>query len=293
MKKNIIRSFWECLGKSAVNTVNHDGIEHAGYMAFLFILSLFPFFVFFVAFAGFVGDSAIGEHFLQYVLASLPHNISKALEPRIVEIISGPPQGLLTLAIVGAIWTASSSVEGLRTILNRVYHVKAPPHYIWRRLLSIGQFLTLVSIIVASTFLLLVLPIIWQKIPYLHQISDSLLNLLNLTGFLKPFYGYFRYVLVSITLFLVVSTLYFIIPNTKLRWYYVFPGSLLVIILWFIAGLGLSLYIDNFQQVGLIYGSLQGVIVSLLFFYIINMIFIYGAEFNYIFGSEIKKRIRH
>jgi membrane protein len=292
MNDNIIKSFWKCLGRSAVNTVNHDGIEHAGYMAFLFILSLFPFFVFFVAFAGFVGDSAIGEHFLQYVLTSLPHNISKALEPRIVEIISGPPQGLLTLAIVGAIWTASSSVEGLRTILNRVYNVKTPPHYIWRRLLSIGQFLILVSIILASTFLLLVLPIIWQKIPYLHQISDSLFKLLNLTGFLKPFYGYFRYILVSITLFLVVSTLYFIIPNTKLSWYYVLPGSLLVIILWFIAGISLSLYIDNFQQVGLIYGSLQGVIISLLFFYIINMIFIYGAEFNYIFGKEIKKRIR-
>jgi len=34
-------------------------------------------------------------------------------------------------------------------------------------------------------------------------------------------------------------------------------------------------------KLDLIYGSLGGVVVSLLFFYMLSLIFIYGAKFNF------------
>jgi membrane protein len=287
MIKNIIR----CIYQAGVNLVHHDGIEHAGYMAFLSLLSLFPSFVFIVALAGFIGESEIGARLLQHILFNLPGNVSLAIEPRIKEIVSGPPQGLLTLAIVGAIWTASSSVEGLRTILNRVYQVRTPPPYIWRRLLSIGQFLILASIIIVTMLLLVVAPIIWSKFTFLNIFIDKIFSFIHIFKILNPFLGIIRDFIVGITLFLTVSAFYFILPNTSLRWFYVFPGALLVIILWFIGGNILSIYLGHFRQVNLIYGSLGGVIISLIFFYIINMIFIYGAEFNYLLGNEIAKKL--
>jgi membrane protein len=279
--RNLCNNISKCLYKAAVNTINHDGVEHAGYMAFLAILTLFPFLVFIIALAGFIGDSQLGVYFVDLLFKNLPQDVTQALEPRVKEIISGPPQGLLTLAIVGAIWTASSAVEGLRTILNRVYRVITPPAYIWRRLLSIIQFLILTGIIIISTSVLVVSPLLIERI-------EPLLAIVSKHGI---FWNYLRYISIYITLFFVVAILYYVIPNVKLKFISVVPGAALVVALWLAGGMLLSSYISNFKQVSLIYGSLGGIIASLLFFYIINMIFIYGAEFNYLLSKSFKKDI--
>src|SRR5579871_4005544 len=110
----LLKRIAKCFYTGLINTINHDGVEHSGYMAFLSLLAFFPFLVFFVAIAGFLGNLQIGARFVGIVFRSLPQDLTISLKPRILEIISGPPQGLLTIAILGTIWTASSAVEGLR-----------------------------------------------------------------------------------------------------------------------------------------------------------------------------------
>lgn len=277
-----------CFKKAIYDTViTHDGIEHAGYLAFLSILSLFPFLVFLFAFVGFIGQSAVGAHFVTLLMqnAILPEHIRLALEPRVEEIISGPPQGLLTFAIVGAIWTASSAVEGLRTILNRAYRVATPPAYIWRRLLSIAQFLMLTLAVVVAMFGLVLVPIVWDHISHFFGLQNT---------FTGPLWPYLRYGLTTLILFIVVCVFFVIIPNIRQSWNRAAPGAVLVVMLWMLAAFLLSTYLQHFQQVNLIYGSLGGIIASLLFFYISAVIFIFGAEFNYhlekSYGHKIKQK---
>src|SRR6202020_351888 len=144
--------------KAIRNTVQHDGIEHAGYLAFLGLLALFPFLVFTFAIMGFLGEGQAGADFIKLLLTQLPPHMVKALEPRVAEIISGPPQGLLTVSILGALWTSSSELEGYRTVLNRAYNVTSPPSYILRRLLSIIQTLIVSFIVVVLMLALVVIP---------------------------------------------------------------------------------------------------------------------------------------
>lgn len=273
---NRVRDIFCCAYKAAEGTIRHDGVEHAGYMAFLSLLSFFPFLVFFVALVGFIGASTLGIHFVELLLENLPREVSLALRPRIQEIISGPPQSLLTLAVVGAIWTASSAVEGLRTILNRVYRVVTPPAYIWRRLLSIVQFLILTASIIVSMLVLVFTPIIW----------DNLAPIFNLTEWLSPVWTYVRYLLIGGVLFFGVASLYYILPNISLKWHYVLPGAALVVFLWMGVGILLSAYLHYSHQANLIYGSLGGIISTLIFFYLTNLILIYGAEFNYLLEKK-------
>src|ERR1700752_297680 len=100
-RRFLIKRIFKCFYMGLVNTINHDGVEHSGYLAFLSLLAFFPFLVFFVALAGFLGNLEIGARLVHIMLQNLPHDLTKALQPRILEIISGPPQGLLTLAIFG------------------------------------------------------------------------------------------------------------------------------------------------------------------------------------------------
>jgi membrane protein len=286
-----IKTLGKCLYEALVDTIAHDGIEHAGYLAFLAMLSLFPFLVFFIAIVGFFGQTEIGLKLIHLILANniIPTSIMPALEPRINEIASGPPQGLLTVSIIGAIWTASSAVDGLRTILNRAYRVSTPPAYIWRRLMSIAEFIILTTILIFVTFLLIIAPNIIENLKHVLPIH-KLHKLIAMHGYgVGETWTYLRYTVSTIVLFLAVSISYIWLPNTKQSWRSVAPGALIVILAWFAAGTLFSVYLSDFQQVNIIYGSLGGIIAALLFFYINAMIFIYGAEFNY----RIEKALGH
>ncbi len=256
-----------------VDTIRQDGVEHAGYLAFLSLLSLFPFLIFLVSIIGFFGASQAGIQAIHAILASMPKEIVITLAPRIDEIISGPPQSFLTIAIIGVIWTASSSVEGCRTILNRAYRVAFPPPYVWRRFISLLEFFVIIFSIVISIVSFVILPVLLKEAE--TEFSFKL-----------PFdydFFYLRYLAVFTLLICATSLLYYALPNAKQKFTQTVPGSILVVILWVGLEKLFSFYLNNFHQFNLVYGSLAGVMISLMFFYLISLIFIFGAEFNYHF----------
>jgi membrane protein len=259
--------------KSVIDTINHDGIEHAGYLAFLSILSFFPSLIFLIAVIGLFGESKIGTDFLHELISSLPTEMSRGLTPRINEIISGPSDGYLTIAIIGVIWTASSSVEGCRTILNRAYRVAFPPPYILRRLVSIFEFFIIIFVIISGILIFVIVPIILKYLEKQFSIKLAI----------DYDFFYLRQVAIFMILTISTSVLYYALPNAKQKISQTIPGSVLAVILWVTLVDFFSLYLENFDQMNFVYGSIAGVIISLMFFYLISLAFIFGAEFNYNF----------
>lgn len=280
-----LKKFGLIFVRAFIDTAKHDGIEHAGYLSFLLMLSFFPFLVFLVAIIGSITslmDVEIIATLINIILESSWANFITALKPRIIEITSAPPQNFLTLAILSAIWTASSLFEALRTILNRAYRVKAPPTYIMRRIFSIIEFATMITIIIALMFLLVVIPSIWNVVSgYLPTEKWLLIAIIEKKS------EYLRLLILIIIGFLFVSYLYYFLPNKKQTLYKTYPGTIAVLICWAIFSMAFKYYITFFPQINIIYGSIAGVIVSLLYFYFCSIIFIYGAELNYHFESYI------
>ncbi len=267
------------LRSSVSDTIRQDGVEHAGYLAFLSILSLFPFLIFLFSIVTFFGDSQIWSRLIYLFLNNLPTNISISLLPRINEIVNGPPQGLLTVAIVGIIWTASSAVEGLRTILNRAARAPSPPPYILGRLLSIAQFIVMTLVISATVLVLVLAPAVMRKIEMVFLMNFSI----------DYDYLYVRQFLIITVLFITTSLLYYHITDVKQKFTETFPGTIVSIILWTITVKLFVIYLENFNQFNLVYGSLAGLIGVLMFFYFVSLIFIIGAEFNYHFKRAYNK----
>ena len=273
------------------NLIKHDGVEHAGYMAFITLLSFFPFLVFLMAVTGFLGNSEHGRELINLILTNMPDELIRAIKPRIEEIMSGPPNGLLTISVLGMIWTSSSTLEGLRTILNKIYNIHTPPAYVLRRMLSIAQFFLITAMIVISMFIFVFIPIIYQEMSnfqYLHPVFEITKYLQD--TIVTPIWDNVRQFTFIICLFMGVIFLYYTIPNVTLRMRSLIPGAILVSLLWTASGSLLSIYVYKFSQVNLVYGSLAGFVITLLFFYIINLIFIHGAEFNYLIEQARKNR---
>lgn len=277
-RKYIILPYY-ILRSSINDTIRQDGVEHAGYLAFLAILSLFPFLIFLFSIITYFGGSEIYSRFIYVTLSNLPIEISKSILPRIDEIINGPPQGLLTIAIIGIVWTASSAVEGLRTILNRAYRVPNPPHYVFGRLLSILQFIAITLIISIAITLLVLAPAMLKKMD---------MNFIFDLHFDYDLF-YFRQALIALIIFISTSCLYYHITDVKQKFRDTIPGTLAAMFLWTIVMRLFSIYLENFHQFNLVYGSLAGIIGVLMLFYLVNLVFIIGAEFNYHFKRAYNK----
>lgn len=269
-RKYILLPF-KILHISIRDAVNQDGFEHAGYLAFLILLSLFPFLIFLITIIGLFGESESGIEIIRNVLSLTPDQISAALLPRIDEIIYGRKNSFLTIAILGVIWTASSSVEGCRTVLNRAYRVEFPPPYLLRRFVSIIQFVIISILITLGIITFIILPALLRSVLGAYYSNIDLISHIY----------YFKNIALLFILFTSTSLLYYILPNVKQKYSRTIPGTLLAIILWSILLKLFTLYISYYPQINLVYGSLTGIILSLLFFYLVSFVFILGAEFNY------------
>lgn len=282
-----IKTFVICIYDAIWDAIGHDGIEHAGYISFLLMLTIFPFLVFFVAIVGFVGEKSLSEILVNILLSSSWAGFIESLKPRILEITSGPPQGFLTIAILSAIWTASSIFEALRTIINRAYRASVQRNYIWRRLFSIFEFLVAITVTLAFVLIMIIIP---SAVQYLSK----LLSIIPTFGliYLEPEYDTVRMIFVYFFTFLLILCLYYFLPNKKQKFIALVPGVTMVLISWTIFSKMFTYYLGHFPQVNLIYGSLAGIIISLLYFYFCSIIFIVGAEFNYQFEKKFLKRKR-
>ena len=80
---------------------------------------------------------------------------------------------------------------------------------------------------------------------------------------------------------LVVALLYYATPNVqqpKFRWISI--GAAVAIVVWVLASVVFGFYVANFSSYNKTYGSLAGVIVSLLWLWITNLALLFGAELD-------------
>ncbi|MFM9889162.1 MAG: YihY/virulence factor BrkB family protein [Rickettsiales bacterium] len=251
----------------------HHGSEMAGHLTFLSLLALFPYMVLVVALMGVMGQGESGRQFVNFILTQLPPEAVVSVRSRIIEIISGPPSGLLTFAAVGALWTSSSAVDALRAVLNRANEVRRSRPYFSRRLWSVVQLLVFTLLILVVMLVLVFTPVA------IHAVTQftGIVVPLHLEHFLVHSFKYFA----ALALFLVVASFYYWLPNLRQSFMGVVPGAALVVVAWIGGASGVGYYLTHLSQLTPIYGSLSGFIGTLIFFYVMILIFIFGAEFNH------------
>jgi membrane protein len=81
-------------------------------------------------------------------------------------------------------------------------------------------------------------------------------------------------------LYLVVALLYRWLPSRHLPPREILPGAAVTVVLWVALASLFSWYLQNLGRFSVTYGSLGGIVITLLFFYVSATIFIFGAEIN-------------
>jgi membrane protein len=265
-----LRAAGETMWEAVVNLIRHEGLELSGYMSFMALLALFPFLIFAVAVAGFIGQAQGAGKFIGLVFQFLPPEVASVLGPTISNIVTHPRGDLLTFSILFSIWSASSGVEALRLLLNRCYAVPETRSVYLLRLQSV-IFVVLSAIVIAMmSFAIVLAPVIERLLAHFHV--DVLVD--------SEAWFRMRYGAVIPTTMIVLIALHLFLPNRPPRLREIWPGTLITAVLWITGAAAFSVYVDNLATYNVTYGSLGGIVLSLLFFYIAAIIFGFGAEMN-------------
>lgn len=248
----------------------HDGIEIAGFIAYTGLVSLFPFVIFLFALAGFLGDTTTAQTIVGAAFEQLPREVAQTLSPIIADIFKNEQPGLMTLGIVGTLWVTSSGVEALRVGCSRSWEI-AEKRPLWRRRLTSFAFVAVGAIsALAASLIVVVAPLV------LHYIQ----TLVTIPAIFLVVATALRIGLAFVLMACTMALLYRYLPMRTIAWKRVFPGAWLASALWIVLATLFSFYLSRSGDYSVTYGSLGGVVITLLFLHFSAIIFLFGVEYS-------------
>lgn len=237
-------------------------------LGFFFLLSLFPFLIFLITLLGYLPiDEAL---VLEFLAAYAPKEIIDLMNTNISQLVNQQNTGLLSVGIIGTLWSASNGVNAITRALNQAYDVTAKRSFLISRLIAIALTIGMFGVISIA----LALPVFGKSIGVyifsLFGLSDNFLNIWNTL----------RWVISSFILFVVLLVLYKLAPHTQVPMKYILWGTLFATVGWQLVSLAFSYYVSTLGNYSATYGSLGTVIILMIWFYISGMIIITGGVIN-------------
>lgn len=245
---------------------------YAAQMAYYLVLSIFPFLIVLLNVLS-LTPIVTGEMPLEF-LELLPVEVTNIIEGFVKDIATSSSQGLLSIAAIAGLWTASGGMMVTMRSINAAYGFKEKRSYLKRKLLSL-LFTVALLILIVMVFVTLVVGELLGK--WIFAFIGNEVLFLNL-------WQYLRFIIPILYMIIIFALIYKYTPSTnkidRIRFKSTLFGSLFSTLGWIIASVLFSYYVNNFGNYTVTYGSLGGVIVFLIWLYIISMVIILGGEIN-------------
>jgi membrane protein len=275
----VLRTLYKVVYDAVFHFVEDDGFAMASHVALSSLLAVFPFLIFGTALASFLGASQFSGTAIHLIFDTWPEAIAKPLADQVIQVLTIPRGGLLTISVLAAAYFASNGVEALRISLNRAYRMTETRPWYFTRLASLGYVLIAVLIFAAISILLVAVPVVENYTrQWLPWVADALSVVSN-----WRIYG----TLFVLSVGLLIVHLW--LPAGRRKVFDVVPGVLLTMLAWLIGALVFAYYLQTFANYTATYAGLASVMIVLIFLYMVGAIFIMGAEIN---AALLKFRVR-
>lgn len=246
----------------------------AASLAYYFLLAIFPLLI--VGFAIIPYFNISASEAMDFFSEILPGEIASLFQENIISLVETPRGGLLTVGIIGALWSASNGINAFIRSANEAFDVEETRSFITVKLIS----LALTACMIVAVIVAITLPIF----------GDVILRFINpiigISAGTEIIFQVLRWAISIVVLTAFIMLLYRIAPNKKLPFKHIIPGSLIASLLWQIISLGFSIYVSNFGNYSATYGSLGGIIVLMIWFFLTGIILLSGALLTVLYHND-------
>jgi membrane protein len=262
---------WTELAKRTGSEILADNcLGLAAQLAFYFFLALFPALLFVVAIVSFIPVEGLIDAITGSLARVAPYEVLALVKDQISQIANDKAGGLLTLGMIGTIWSTSSAVTAIIDTLNQTYDVQESRPW-WRvKLIALGLTVALAVFIVSAFALILLGPTLAEKVAVWADVGRAF----TLAWTILQWPVVFGLVALGIAL------VFYYAPDAEQEWVWITPGSVFATILWVLISIGFKFYVAHFGSYNATYGAIGGVIVTMLWFYVSSLAVLVGAEVN-------------
>src|SRR5690625_2427507 len=139
-------------GKNVLDRFDQADVSgFSAQLAYFFLLSLFPFLLFLVTLLGYlpIDNRAV----IDIIGTYLPADVVQMIDSNLTHLVSNRSGGLLSIGIIGTIWSASNGINAITKSFNRAYQVEENRSFISARIIAIGLTLGMVMVIAIALLL--------------------------------------------------------------------------------------------------------------------------------------------
>jgi membrane protein len=263
-----------CGARSLVQTaLAHDLPKVAASLTYFTVLSLLPALIVVVALLGVIGLSSDAVHTLLETLGGLgapwaAEFVSDALD----SVVSSQSSGIvLIVSLLGSLWAASAYVGAFTWASNTIYGATLRLPF-WKGLpLRVALALLLLTLLTAGA----------AVITLVGPFGDWLFDLTGAGAGPLQLWSWIKWPLLIGLGLLLFTVLYRFAPTRRQPaiWQHL-PGAAVGVVLWGVASLGFSIYLDHFASYNRVYGALGAVVAFLVWAWIMNLALLVGVEVN-------------
>lgn len=239
---------------------------YAASIAFFFFLSIVPMLI---VICTIIPYTPLTERNLVEALTDLVPDMAAPLVVSLISDVYEKSAGILSVAVIATLWSASKGVTALMRGLNAVNGVEEKRNYFVVRGVASLYTLVMLVVLILSLFLNVfgnqLVKLILYRVPVLRELVFFLLH--------------FRFLLVWVVLTVLFSAIYAYVPDEKLKFTEQVPGAMFTAVVWNVFSWGFSLYVNHSNSYG-IYGSLSIIVIVLIWMYFCMYIMMIGAHLN-------------
>ncbi|MCP3998296.1 MAG: YihY/virulence factor BrkB family protein [bacterium] len=247
----------------------------AGSLSYYAFLAIFPAAIAAISIYGLVLDPADLTTQIESITEALPETTADFISTQLEAIVESSESGLGLAAVVSiivALWSASAGTKALIMGIDIAYETPENRSFVVLRGMALGITVGLIVFIAAAASAVTFLPDLLDAVG-----ADDFIDLVQ--------YG--RWPVIFVLVIAGLGLLYKLAPNRSAsRSPWISVGALMVAVLWLLATLGFSTYMNRAGSFGATYGTLSGVVVLLFWFFMSGLIVLAGAELN----AELESR---
>jgi membrane protein len=267
IRKTGRRYWWAVLTGTVKRFLDPDTSPRCAGTAFFGFLSFFPAIATVALIYGLVADRSVLGNTIESLQYILPSGALDILREQLAALAAQPNTTLglgLLVSIPLALWSGSRGVDALLFAMSQVRGQPERRGFVKSVLVAVGLTIGGSLFVVIALLTVAGLPAL---IPF--PSGDELLLLV------------LRWPILLVLTVAVLSALYRFGPDRhprKLR--YIWPGAVLASFLWILAGAIFSIYVENWGNYQVTFGSVSAAVVLLLWMYNSAQILVLGSAFN-------------
>ena len=250
-------------------------LDRAAALSYYLVFALFPALLFLTALVGLL-PWRLMDVLIEQLDQALPNDL---VHRTFLEIVNGARGGLISLGFVGAFWAASSGMGALMNALNAVHEINESRAWWRQRLVALGLTLGVAGFTLAALGLLI----------FGEWLSAIAAGTLGLGSVAAAVWDAFRWSLTIGLTAIGVRLVYQFAPAHRPRWRWMSAGAVFAVTCWILMSLALRFYVTHLGNYSVTYGSIAGVIVTLLWLYLMGLALLVGAEID----AELRGKSTH